>query len=170
MTFCLAQRARLVQQGFHTRLGKLRRAPDTGHRTGRTRGRPLPHRYQSNRRNAIVASPATAGFRGAAREVWEFRIGGYQVCHKWLKDRKGKQAIRRRGVHYASVVDAIAKATGEMSTIDENIEAHGGWPARSCHSRRLLLADAREAARCTPAPVDQQVAAVRGVRRLTPRR
>ena len=22
--------------------------------------------------------------------MWEYQIGGYQVCHKWLKDRKGR--------------------------------------------------------------------------------
>ncbi len=23
-------------------------------------------------------------------EVWQYQIGGYQVCDKWLKDRKGQ--------------------------------------------------------------------------------
>jgi hypothetical protein len=27
-------------------------------------------------------------FEGIAKEVWEYQIGGYQVCDKWLKDRK----------------------------------------------------------------------------------
>ena len=31
----------------------------------------------------------TQGFRGVPEGVWQFRIGGYQVCHKWLKDRRG---------------------------------------------------------------------------------
>ncbi|MFC1717836.1 type ISP restriction/modification enzyme [Candidatus Poribacteria bacterium] len=30
-------------------------------------------------------------FQGVPSEVWEFRVGGYQVCEKWLKDRKGRQ-------------------------------------------------------------------------------
>ncbi|MFC1717833.1 type ISP restriction/modification enzyme [Candidatus Poribacteria bacterium] len=30
-------------------------------------------------------------FQGAPPEVWEFRVGGYQVCEKWLKDRKSRQ-------------------------------------------------------------------------------
>ena len=30
------------------------------------------------------------GFRGVPEEVWNFYIGGYQVCEKWLKDRKGQ--------------------------------------------------------------------------------
>ena len=28
-------------------------------------------------------------FEGVIPEVWNFHIGGYQVCEKWLKDRKG---------------------------------------------------------------------------------
>jgi len=24
-------------------------------------------------------------------EIWNFHIGGYQVCEKWLKDRKGRK-------------------------------------------------------------------------------
>ncbi len=27
-------------------------------------------------------------FKGIASEVWEFKIGGYQVLDKWLRDRK----------------------------------------------------------------------------------
>ena len=29
-------------------------------------------------------------FEGITPKAWEFRIGGYQVCEKWLKDRKGR--------------------------------------------------------------------------------
>ena len=32
----------------------------------------------------------TRGFRGVPEEVWNFHIGGYQVCEKWLKDRQAK--------------------------------------------------------------------------------
>ena len=28
-------------------------------------------------------------FQGVPPEVWDFFVGGYQVCEKWLKDRKG---------------------------------------------------------------------------------
>jgi hypothetical protein len=30
------------------------------------------------------------GFAGVPEDVWNFHIGGYQVCAKWLKDRKGR--------------------------------------------------------------------------------
>ncbi|MDL2124929.1 MAG: DNA methyltransferase, partial [Deltaproteobacteria bacterium] len=29
-------------------------------------------------------------FEGLEENIWQYRIGGYQVCNKWLKDRKGK--------------------------------------------------------------------------------
>ncbi|MGH9378443.1 MAG: type ISP restriction/modification enzyme [Terriglobia bacterium] len=29
-------------------------------------------------------------FEGVPPEVWTFHIGGYQVCEKWLKDRRGR--------------------------------------------------------------------------------
>lgn len=35
-------------------------------------------------------------FEGIEKEVWEYQIGGYQVCDKWLKDRKGKRPDSRR--------------------------------------------------------------------------
>jgi len=30
------------------------------------------------------ATPGTSGFHGVTEAVWNFRIGSYQVCHKWL--------------------------------------------------------------------------------------
>ncbi len=29
-------------------------------------------------------------FDGVPQEIWQYQIGGYQVCDKWLKDRKGR--------------------------------------------------------------------------------
>jgi len=35
-----------------------------------------------------VDKAKTCGFRGVTEEVWSFQIGCYQVCEKWLKDRR----------------------------------------------------------------------------------
>ena len=35
-----------------------------------------------------VSINKTQYFEGVPPEVWNFHIGGYQVCEKWLKDRK----------------------------------------------------------------------------------
>jgi len=42
----------------------------------------------------------TQYFEGAPPEVWEFHIGGYQVCQKWLKDRKGRKISIDDSTHY----------------------------------------------------------------------
>jgi predicted helicase len=72
---------------------------------------------------------ATQYFEGVPPEVWEFHVGGYQVCAKWLKDRKGRQLTPWKDpTHYQYIVAALAETIALMRQIDEVIEAHGGWP------------------------------------------
>ena len=70
----------------------------------------------------------TTGFRGVPEEVWNFHIGGYQVCHKWPKDRKGRTLSDEDIAHYQKIVVALSETTRITAGIDEAIEAHGGWP------------------------------------------
>jgi predicted helicase len=74
------------------------------------------------------AKPGSIGFRGVPEQVWNFHIGGYQVCEKWLKDRKGRMLSQDDIVHYQKVVVAINETIRLMKDIDEVIEDHGGWP------------------------------------------
>ena len=69
-------------------------------------------------------------FDGVPREVWEFHVGGYQVCQKWLKDRKGRTLSFEDMRHYKRIVAALAETMTLMERIDEVIEEHGGWPLR----------------------------------------
>jgi predicted helicase len=68
------------------------------------------------------------GFRGVPEAVWNFHIGGYQVCEKWLKDRKGRQLSSEDIEHYHKIVVALNETIRLMAEIDEVINAHGGWP------------------------------------------
>ena len=79
----------------------------------------------------------THGFKGVPEEVWNFHIGGYQVCEKWLKDRQAKGGKNPRPgrvltdediEHYQKIVVALSETIRIMAEIDEVIEAHGGWP------------------------------------------
>jgi len=70
----------------------------------------------------------TQYFEGVAPEVWNFHIGGYQVCQKWLKDRKGRQLTYDDITHYQHIVAALGETIRLMAEIDAAIEAHGGWP------------------------------------------
>jgi SOS-response transcriptional repressor LexA len=71
----------------------------------------------------------TTGFKAVREEVWNFHIGGYQVCEKWLKDRKGRRLSQDDIAHYHKIVVALSETIRLMKEIDEVIEQHGGWPA-----------------------------------------
>ena len=49
------------------------------------------------------------GFGGVRKEVWEFHVGGYQVCEKWLKDRKGRTLSKDDIEHYHKIVVALSE-------------------------------------------------------------
>ena len=59
-------------------------------------------------------------------------IGGYQVCYKWLYDRKqaGRKLSKNDIDHYHKIVVALSETIRIMKEIDEVIEAHGGWPIK----------------------------------------
>ena len=69
-----------------------------------------------------------APFEGITSKVWEFRIGGYQVCEKWLKDRKGRTLTHDDLDPYQRPVSALAETRTLMAQIDSLISDHGGWP------------------------------------------
>jgi hypothetical protein len=70
----------------------------------------------------------TTSFKGVRAEVWNFHVGGYQVCEKWLKYRKGRTLSRDDIAHYQKVVVALAETIRLMKAIDETIDRYGGWP------------------------------------------
>ena len=74
------------------------------------------------------AKSGTIGFRGVPEAVWNFHIGGYQVCEKWLKDRKGRTLSADDITHYQKIVVALNETIRLMAEIDKVIDAHGGWP------------------------------------------
>ena len=72
----------------------------------------------------------TQYFEGMPEEVYNFHIGGYQVCQKWLKDRKGRALSEGDIFHYQKIVVALNETIRIMKEIDEAIDGHGGWPIR----------------------------------------
>jgi predicted helicase len=75
-----------------------------------------------------VDKAQTTGFRGVRDAVWNFHIGGYQICMKWLKDRKGRTLTTHDITHYQKIVVAVSETIRLMMEIDAVIEQHGGWP------------------------------------------
>jgi hypothetical protein len=64
-------------------------------------------------------------FDGVPKTVWEFHIGGYQVCERWLKDRKDRQLTNDDLMHYQKMVVALNETIRPMREIDDRIP---GWP------------------------------------------
>jgi hypothetical protein len=58
-------------------------------------------------------------FEDVSKEVWGYYIGGYQVCDKWLKDRKGKQLSLEEMKHFCRMVTAIGKTIEIQRLIDD---------------------------------------------------
>ena len=50
---------------------------------------------------------------GVEPEVWEFCIGGYQVCEKWLKDRRERTLSYDEQNHYQKIIVAL-RETGRL--------------------------------------------------------
>lgn len=75
-----------------------------------------------------VDKAQTTGFRGVSEPVWNFYVGGYQVCQKWLKDRKGRNLTDEDIAHYQRIVVALSETIRLMSEIDRVIDEHDGWP------------------------------------------
>ena len=68
-------------------------------------------------------------FEGVEKEVWEFMIGGYQVCEKWLKDRKkAERSLSTDDLkHYMKIVVALRETIRIMREIDKAIPS---WPLK----------------------------------------
>jgi hypothetical protein len=58
-------------------------------------------------------------FAPVPREVWEYCIGGYQVCEKWLKDRQGRRLSLEEIETYCRIVAALARTIELQEEIDE---------------------------------------------------
>jgi SOS-response transcriptional repressor LexA len=75
-----------------------------------------------------INNARATGFKGVAEDVWNFRVGGYQVCSKWLKERKGRALSIGEVRHFQQIVVAIDETIRITRLIDDVIERHGGWP------------------------------------------
>jgi hypothetical protein len=95
------------------------------------RSSPPRARYQGNGSNdlvefiqyhedkSIVQINPEKHFEGITPELWNYHIGGYQVLHKYLKDRKGNNLADP--IHYCRMVTALALTIEIQARIDQII-------------------------------------------------
>ncbi len=67
-------------------------------------------------------------FAPVTPDIWSFYVGGYQVCEKWLKDRKGRVLSFDDLTNYQNIVSILAETIELMGEIDGMIEEFGGFP------------------------------------------
>ena len=61
----------------------------------------------------------TQYFSDVPLAVWEFEIGSYQVCEKWLRDRRGEALSHADIRQYRQVLAAVSETLRVMQAIDE---------------------------------------------------
>ena len=70
---------------------------------------------------AVIINKKGDKFTGVPEEVWNFYVGGYQPCQKWLKDRKGRRLSDEDILHYQKIVISLKETIELMAKIDEAI-------------------------------------------------
>ncbi len=107
----------LVDKGFPKYLAPGLPEPGTG--------KPLKEGRVYVNKGDPQSGAAGQYFEGVPPELWNFHIGGYQVCEKWLKDRRGRTLTYQDLEHYCKVVTALSETIRLMAEIDAAIRK---WP------------------------------------------
>jgi len=58
-------------------------------------------------------------FDGILPDTWDYQVGGYQVCRKWLKDRKKRILSLEEIRHYCRIVTSLKKTMEIQDEIDD---------------------------------------------------
>jgi predicted helicase len=61
-------------------------------------------------------------FDGIPEAVWQYQIGGYQVCEKWLKDRKERILSLEEIKTYCRIVAALSRTIELQVEIDKSYD------------------------------------------------
>lgn len=69
----------------------------------------------------VLINKCGDGFINVPEAVWNFYVGGYQVCAKWLKDRKGRTLTQEDILHYQRIIVSLQETMRLMQQIDEAI-------------------------------------------------
>jgi predicted helicase len=66
-------------------------------------------------------------FEPVPAEVWDYRVGGYEVCPKWLDDRKGAVLSLDERLTYQKMVTALERTRALQAQIDAVAQQAWGW-------------------------------------------
>ena len=89
---------------------------------------PTTHRFEGQGNAAVervryedekVWINTTQHFTDVPEAVWKYEIGAYQVCEKWLKDRKKRSLSLDELNHYRKILVVITETIRTMDAIDD---------------------------------------------------
>ncbi|RKU13734.1 DNA methyltransferase [Candidatus Poribacteria bacterium] len=93
----------------------------------RPEGTPTSHRFEGEGDGVVgrvryedgkVWINPTQYFTDVPVAVWEYEIGAYQVCEKWLRDRRGEMLRHEDVRRYRAILVAVAETLRVMGEID----------------------------------------------------
>jgi len=94
--------------------------------TNQSRPTKLARGYPRHRAGQIQFNDGFA-VGGVPASVWQFHVGGHQVCKKWLTDRRARELGPFELAQFRQIVAAIRETLRTTSAIDREIDRHGGW-------------------------------------------
>jgi predicted helicase len=89
------------------------------------RGRDRGVRYDAGQERVYIN--AAQYFAPVPEAVWRYRVGGYQVCEKWLKDRQDRRLALDEIRTYCRIVTALGRTIAIQQELDD---AYGGVEAQ----------------------------------------
>jgi predicted helicase len=73
-------------------------------------------------------SSGAAGFKPVSKEVFEFELGGYKVCEKWFKDRRGCTLTEEEISYVKLMLGSISKLIQCQKLIEDVLLEYGDFP------------------------------------------
>jgi hypothetical protein len=113
--------------------------------------------YPKRRDDRVYLNPA-CWLEGVSAEAWAFHVGGYRVCEKWLKDRRGRRLSDEDIHHYGRIVRSFEATLRLMAKLDVLIAQTGAGRGR-------LSRESEESLSVTPTKAAAHVNALRLSRR-----
>ncbi len=88
---------------------------------------PPRHRFEGEGKGIVSTANYTDGciwinqtqyFTDVAASVWNYQVGAYQVCKKWLQDKKGEMLSHAEVRHYRAILVAVTETLKIVGEID----------------------------------------------------
>jgi predicted helicase len=89
---------------------------------------------------------------GVPEAAWNYRIGGYQICEKWLKNRKGRELVFEDLEEFSGIVRSIVAIQASCDDVDRAIAERNGWAAWAASATDKAAVRPSGSVRKAPAP------------------